>query len=146
MPLTVSYKTVLYCFCHTFKVTYKIKGAVHKEQWYSKPVSRNPSYGSPRTIRKQTFTLRFVTVQNYSYEVATKIILWLGVTTTWGTVLKGCSIRKVESHWYTPFQTLSVKSILQLILSTQRATHLVLWLQDPTVVWGARTLVSRSRP
>lgn len=29
----------------------------------------------------------------------TKIILWLGeVSTTQGTVLKGCSIRKTESH------------------------------------------------
>ena len=25
-------------------------------------------------------------------------IIW-GVTTTWGTVLKGCSIRKAENHW-----------------------------------------------
>jgi hypothetical protein len=28
--------------------------------------------------------------KNHSYQVATKIILWLGVTTTWGTALKGC--------------------------------------------------------
>lgn len=29
-----------------------------------------------------------------------KIILWLGgVTTTHGTILKGCSISKVENHW-----------------------------------------------
>jgi hypothetical protein len=27
-----------------------------------------------------------------------KIILWLGVTTTQGTILKGCSIRKIETH------------------------------------------------
>lgn len=33
-----------------------------------------------------------------SYEVATKAILWLGVTTTRGTVLKGLGIRKVENH------------------------------------------------
>jgi hypothetical protein len=32
-------------------------------------------------------------MQNYSYEVATKVILWLGVSTTWRNVLKGC-IRK----------------------------------------------------
>jgi hypothetical protein len=28
------------------------------------------------------------------------IILWLGVTTTWWNVLKGCSIRKVENHCF----------------------------------------------
>ena len=28
-----------------------------------------------------------------------KIILWLGVPTTRGTVLKGCSVRKGEDHW-----------------------------------------------
>jgi hypothetical protein len=30
---------------------------------------------------------------------SSEIILWLGVTTTWGTLLKGCSVRKVESHY-----------------------------------------------
>ena len=34
----------------------------------------------------------------YGYEVATKIILCLGVTTTLGSVLKGHNIRKVENH------------------------------------------------
>jgi hypothetical protein len=28
-----------------------------------------------------------------------KIILWLGVTTTGGTELKGHNIRKAENHW-----------------------------------------------
>lgn len=27
-----------------------------------------------------------------------KIILWLGVTPAWGTLLKGCSIRKIENQ------------------------------------------------
>ena len=35
-----------------------------------------------------------------SYEVATSFMVGGGVPTTWGTVLKGCSIRKVENHWY----------------------------------------------
>jgi hypothetical protein len=30
-----------------------------------------------------------------------KILLWLAVITSWGTVLKGHSIRKVENHWPT---------------------------------------------
>jgi hypothetical protein len=37
----------------------------------------------------------------YNYEVATKIIYFMvggGVTTIWGTRLKGHSIRKVENH------------------------------------------------
>jgi hypothetical protein len=29
-----------------------------------------------------------------------KIIFWLGNITTRGTVLKGHSIRKAESHWF----------------------------------------------
>lgn len=36
--------------------------------------------------------------QHYSYEAAMKTIEWLGLTTTWRTVSKGCSIRKVENH------------------------------------------------
>jgi hypothetical protein len=36
---------------------------------------------------------------NYSDYVGMKIISLLGVTTIWGTVLKGRSIRKVEKHW-----------------------------------------------
>lgn len=31
-------------------------------------------------------------------EVATKINLWWGVTTAWGTVLKGSSVREIEYH------------------------------------------------
>jgi hypothetical protein len=38
------------------------------------------------------------TLQIYSYEIAMKIVLWLGVTTIWRTVLKGCRIRKAENH------------------------------------------------
>jgi hypothetical protein len=40
--------------------------------------------------------------QNYSYAVAMKIILGLQVTTTWGTVLKGHSVRKVENQCSKP--------------------------------------------
>jgi hypothetical protein len=39
-----------------------------------------------------------------SYEVAMKIILWWGVTTTWGTALKGYSVGKGENHWSRPFR------------------------------------------
>ena len=36
---------------------------------------------------------------NHNCEVATTVILWLGVTTSGVTLLKGHSIRKVETHW-----------------------------------------------
>ena len=35
------------------------------------------------------------------------MILWSGVTTTWGTVLKGLSIRKVGNHRCCPFKPVS---------------------------------------
>ena len=43
-------------------------------------------------------TVIYVTIHNSNKTVAVKIILWLEVSTTWGTVLKGHSIRKVENH------------------------------------------------
>ena len=52
--------------------------------------------------KTEIFSLRFITVANYGYEVATKIMLWLGNNTTWRTALKGHSIRKVENHWSSP--------------------------------------------
>lgn len=39
----------------------------------------------------------FTEITCHGYEATTKIILWLGVATTRRTVLKGPSIRKVES-------------------------------------------------
>ena len=33
-----------------------------------------------------------------SYEIATKIILWLVLTITWDSVLDSCSIKKVDKH------------------------------------------------
>ena len=46
----------------------------------------------------QIFTLWFITLAKLQLWSSNKIILWLGVTTLWGTVLKGCSNRKVENH------------------------------------------------
>ncbi|KRY99592.1 hypothetical protein T11_2101 [Trichinella zimbabwensis] len=43
-----------------------------------------------------------------SYEVAVKIILWLRVTTTQGTALKGHSIRKAENHPSRSWQSMSM--------------------------------------
>lgn len=55
-----------------------------------------------RSCSKTIGKLRYLrTIQNsskISYEVAMNVILWLGVITTGGTVLKGCGIWKVENH------------------------------------------------
>ena len=55
------------------------------------------SQGSSKTTRRHRH-YDLSQKQNYSYEVAMKIILWLRVITTWKTVLDRHSIRKVESH------------------------------------------------
>ena len=81
------------------------------EQWFSTcrfqaslvtewPFHRN-------CLRPPENTDIYVTIHNsskkkYSYEVAMKIVLWLGVSTAW-SVLKGRSIRKVENcclRWF----------------------------------------------
>ena len=52
----------------------------------------------------------------YNYEVATKITLWLGVSTRWGAVLQGHGIGKVENHclkWFSLGST-TRKSLLTI--------------------------------
>ena len=44
-------------------------------------------------------TLQLITTKLELWS-SNKIIVWLGVTTTWGTSLKCCSIRKAENHWF----------------------------------------------
>lgn len=34
----------------------------------------------------------------YSFEVAVKMVLWLGVTTIGGTVLNVCNVKELENH------------------------------------------------
>jgi hypothetical protein len=55
-----------------------------------------------------------------------KIIVWLGVTTAWGTALKGCSIRKVENHchrrtWESKTQEGGELGVFQEILPSEQA-------------------------
>jgi hypothetical protein len=54
-------------------------------------------FGKP--LSPKMFTLWFITVANYSYEVVTKNNLKVegGVAMAWGTVVKGHSIRKVRT-------------------------------------------------
>ena len=61
--------------------------------WVMTPLgtrNRYPAY--------QTFTLWFITVAKVWLWKSKKIILWLGVITTWDTVIKGHSIRKGENR------------------------------------------------
>lgn len=49
---------------------------------------------------RNTFVI-YIRIRNsskISCEVATKIVLWFGVTTTCETVLKSQSVRKVDNH------------------------------------------------
>lgn len=61
----------------------------------SQPVGWDPH---PPGVTYQIFTLRFIGVAKLQLWSSNEIISWLGVTTTWGTVLKRCGIRKVENH------------------------------------------------
>ena len=54
---------------------------------------------TPLGVTYQIFTWRFITVAQLQLWSSCKIILGLGVTMLWGTVLKGCSIRKFVNHW-----------------------------------------------
>ena len=58
------------------------------------------SHGSPKTTEKQIVALKFITVANYSYEIAMKKILLLGGYYNMRNCIKWCSIRKAENHWY----------------------------------------------
>lgn len=61
----------------------------------SQPVGWDPH---PPGVTYQIFILRFIRVVKLQLWSSNEIISWLGVTTTWGTVLKRCGIRKVENH------------------------------------------------
>ena len=62
-----------------------------------------------------TDTLWFIMVTKLQLWSSNKnLILWLGVSTTWGTVLEGCSIRKVENYWSTVYETLPCRMLAHL--------------------------------
>ena len=56
-----------------------------------------PFTGS-NTMGKQIFTPQPIIVTKWQLRSGNENNLWLGVTTAWGTVLKGPSIRQVENH------------------------------------------------
>lgn len=73
---------------------------VSLDQWFSNcgmqtPWGLNDSFtGLPKTFKKATDIS--ITIRN-SNEVAMTLLLWLGVTTRWGTVSTGHSIGKGEN-------------------------------------------------
>jgi hypothetical protein len=58
----------------------------------SEPITKSRAEVSNLWVTYHKFTLWLVTVENCSYEIAQKIILWLWVTTAWRTVLQDCNI------------------------------------------------------
>ena len=69
-------------------------------------------------ITYKIFTLWLTTVAKLQLWISSEILLWLGVPTTWGTVLKGHSIRMVEKHcsrgyfYFKPLQKGGVACVL----------------------------------
>jgi hypothetical protein len=80
----------------------------------------------------QVFTLWFTTVAKLQLQSSNEIILWGGgVTTTWGTVLKGHSIRKAEMQI---FQELGVVHLPLKLLKPWISfitSLLLLWVYSP---------------
>ena len=74
--------------------------------WAFRAVVLNPWVATPCgesrdlfiLITYKIFTLWFTTVAKLQLWISSEILLWLGVHTAWGTVLKGHSIRMVEKH------------------------------------------------
>jgi hypothetical protein len=56
----------------------------------------NPGVTAPLATSISKLYIMIHSSRKISYDTATKIVLWLGVTTTWGAVLKGHSIR---NYW-----------------------------------------------
>lgn len=59
------------------------------------------------TVQKDHLTVNYtrisgicitITVAKLPLGSSSKIILWLGITTAWGALLKGCSIGRAENH------------------------------------------------
>lgn len=59
---------------------------------------RSPLGSSTRYPANQILALQFLTVAKSQAWSTNKVILWLGLPTTWGTVFKGGNIRKTENH------------------------------------------------
>lgn len=65
---------------------------------YSSTVVLNLWVETPLGFAYQTSTLQFVKVATLQFGGSNEILLWLRVTTTWGTVFKGRSIWNIENH------------------------------------------------
>ena len=93
--------------------------AVVLNPWVATPCGE--SHGLFIWITNKIFTLWFTTVAKLQLWISSEILLWLGVPTTWGTVLKGHSIRMVEKHcsrgyfYFKPLQKGSVLSYFTVL-------------------------------
>ena len=61
---------------------------------------------TPLGVTYQIFTLKFIIVAKLELWSSNEMILWLGVSTTWGTELKGCNIGKGGNCWLRSFDIL----------------------------------------
>lgn len=82
--------------------------------------------------------LRFITSKITFYEEAMKLLLWLGATIAWRSVLKACNIREVKIHCIRGSEDLwhcSQSHVLCMWQSSQRS-----WLQIPVSTCNASQL------
>lgn len=81
-----------------------------------------------------------------SYEEATKLILWLGRVTTWGTEWKDYSIRKVKNQRsrLTCFRLSMLPNLQEDLLACQLLGPILGFLSREA--WGWRIWVSRKLP
>ena len=87
----------------------------------SQPVGQDPSEG--RRTLLQGLAIRYPTYQIFTLQfIITKLQFWSsnennfmigGHHTTWGTVLKGCNTRKVESHCKTSLIPFTQNSVMR---------------------------------
>jgi len=80
----------VFCFCFFFFWHATPSKALVLSLWVTTPLGGGVTYN--------VSTLWLIIVEKYSYEVAAKYFYGWRVTTTWGTVFKVCSVRKVENH------------------------------------------------
>jgi hypothetical protein len=89
--------------------------------WITTPLGMKQPHSQGSHIRYpayQMFILQFITVAKLQLWNGYKIILWVGgVTTTWGTVLKGYNIRAVENHCAKPRTCLKGAALVAYVLA-----------------------------
>ena len=75
--------------------------------------------------------LQFITVAKLQLWNSKEIILWLGVTTTWGTILKGRSTRKVKNHCLKRRKKQKIRLVTANLLRINLKKSLSLFISPP---------------